>query len=448
MEGDLIPNSFDAVSNISGPVARREDLCGTKPRSRLEWLREVMASNDLISMGIRLAWGLTAGFLFPSENRAGPTQTPGGVRRCLFPLPVLVPEDLCWDGAGSEPCARFACAVSCWVALGCAALNLLYGFPNVGAKRKPGKVHRAVLGELQNKVERFLRGETPVCFKIDDVVNEPKERKVSYSGEEILQPHPLTAEQIMKGLPPPGHGGSISVIPFLKGYTKFLMEHPLESLLAVEERGSTPVSAKVHIVKGQELEVFNLLFQRGIIKWIPSEQAFSDEIGTYLNGLFGVIKPGKFCSNQLPVLRVIMNFIPVNGLFNVMRGDIDCLPSATHWLPLCLSAGEEISLSQGDMSAAFYLFSIPSVWQKYMAFNYKVQGKFLGLPGFDEDTWYRPACCVLPMGWSSSVAVMQAVSREILLSKGLDPDLELRKGAPLPSWFAQVINEASPQRAW
>ena len=447
-EGDSFPNSFDATSNISGPVARGEDLCGMEPRSRLEWLRELMSSNDLVSMGLRLAWGLAAGFIFEDGCRAGPTQTPGGVRRCLFPLPVIIPEGLCWEGAGNEPCARFTCAVSCWVALGCAALNFLYGFPNAGAKRKPGKVHRAVLGELQNKVERFLRGETPVCFKIDDVVNELKERKVSYSGEEILQPHPLTAEQIIKGLPPSGHGGSIPVIPFLRGYTKFLMENPLESLLAVEERGSSPVSARVHIVKGQELDVFNLLYQRGIIKWIPSEQAFSDERGTYLNGLFGVIKPGKFCSNQLPALRVIMNFIPVNGLFSVMRGDIDCLPSATHWLPLCLSAGEEISLSQGDMSAAFYLFSIPSIWQRYMCFNFRVQGKHLGLPGLVDDDWYRPTCCVLPMGWSSSVSIMQAVSREILLSKGLAPDLELKKGSPLPNWFAQVVGDATPQKAW
>ena len=62
-EGDSFPNSFDATSNISGPVARGEDLCGMEPRSRLEWLRELMSSNDLVSMGLRLAWGLAAGFI-------------------------------------------------------------------------------------------------------------------------------------------------------------------------------------------------------------------------------------------------------------------------------------------------------------------------------------------------------------------------------------------------
>ena len=67
-----------------------------------------------------------------------------------------------------------------------------------------------------------------------------------------------------------------------------------------------------------------------------------------------------------------MNLVPVNGLFEVLRGDISCLPNATQWLPLCLEDGEEISLSQGDMSSAFYLFSIPSAWQPFMCFNLKM----------------------------------------------------------------------------
>ena len=114
------------------------------------------------------------------------------------------------------------------------------------------------------------------------------------------------------------------------------------------------------------MEGFGLLKNRGIIDWVPADSAYSDERGTYLSGLFGVVKPGKYTVNRLPVLRVIMNLVPVNGLFEVLRGDISCLPNATQWLLLCFSGGVEVNLSQGDMNSAFYLFSIPSAWRPFM----------------------------------------------------------------------------------
>ena len=43
---------------------------------------------------------------------------------------------------------------------------------------------------------------------------------------------------------------------------------------------------------------------------------------------------------------------------------------------------------------------------------------------------------------------MQAISREVLLSKGLPSELELRKGSEIPHWFTQVTSSATPHRAW
>ena len=226
------------------------------------------------------------------------------------------------------------------------------------------------------------------------------------------------------------------------------MQYPLESLLAEKDRGSAPCSAKVHIAKGSELSVFSLLKERGIISWLRDDQVFSDSRGKYLSGMFGVSKPGKFTENNLPVLRVIMNLIPVNALFGVLRGDIDCLPNATCWIPLVLSEGDEITMSQGDMSSAFYLFEIPTAWQPFMCFNFVFKGEELPSEGLEKGVMYRPSCRVLPMGWSSSVAIMQAISREVLLSRGLPVDLEIRKNKPLPRWFTQVIESSSPTRAW
>ena len=210
----------------------------------------------------------------------------------------------------------------------------------------------------------------------------------------MLQPHALTAEQIVRALPPKGHGSSISFLPFLKGRIRFLMEH---------------------------LRRFTLRRDQSLRFSIPS---------------------------QKPVLRVIMNLIPTNGPFQLVQGDIGFLPSATSWLPICVVQGEEVTIFQSEMTAAFYLFSIPEVWEQFMCFNFRIRGKDLGIPGLRADRWYRPACKVLPMGWSSSVSTMQAVSRQVLLLRGLPLDLESKKGSPPPIWFAQVRDTTCSPRSW
>lgn len=417
------------------------------PTCRAEWLTGLTACRSLVELGLRLAWGLKAGFVF-GQDRARPTQAAAGPRGSLFPLPVSLPEVITWHFHSQSQDVLFATAVRCWVAVGCAATNRLYGVPCAGKTSRAGKVHAAALTDMERKVRRFLEGEIGVDFGFDEAVKDLREKKVSFLGEEISQPHALTTEQIQKGLPPKGHGGAIPILTFLRGRTRYLMEHPLESILAEADRGSAPTKAKVHIKKGSEMEVFKLMEDRGVIKWFPDDMVYADSRGQYLSGLFGVIKPGKYTETHLPVLRCIMNLIPVNGLFQVLRGDIRCLPSATSWIPLHVGHGEVVTMSQGDMHAAFYLFEMPACWSPFMCFNWRVKGRDLGFVGGDKEKWFRPCCRVLPMGWASSVGIMQAISREVLLSRGLPPELELRKGSPLPPWFTQVLSSTSATKTW
>ena len=72
-------------------------------------------------------------------------------------------------------------------------------------------------------------------------------------------------------------------------------------------------------------------------------------------------------------------------------------------------------MAQSDMQAAFYLFKMPEAWEPFMCFNFMVQGDKVGL---DPTKRYHPVCKVLPMGWASSVGIMQQVSRQVLLMKG------------------------------
>ena len=291
-----------------------------------------------------MAWGLQAGWFLGDGSRAGPPRPARQRRAGLFPLPLVTPAHLSWDIAGLGAGDAAELTTAAWVMLGCAAMNALYGYPNEGWTRRPGKMHRAVLDGLKSKVNRFLQGDRTFEGEFEKVVEDLKDKKVSYSGEEISQPHPLSVAQIEKGLPPKGHGGSVSLLPFLHGRTRFLLEHPEESLLAEDDRGACPTTAKVHIQKGEELGVFKLLEERGVISWLPAELAYSDRFGTYLSGLFRVVKPNKFTPKNLPVLRVIMNLIPINNLFEVLRGDINCLPNATQWLPICLQGNRLLCL--------------------------------------------------------------------------------------------------------
>ena len=110
-----------------------------------------------------------------------------------------------------------------------------------------------------------------------------------------------------------------------------------------------------------------------------------------------------------------------------------------------LNDGEQVIMNQGDMASAFYLFAVPPAWYPFFCLNYRINGKEINR---DPEQFFRPAIRVLPMGWSSSVGVMQQVSREILLAGGLPPNLEVRKSLDLPTWFTEVLSATTATTAW
>ena len=448
--GPLEHSNLEIDSELLATGLAHEETAGDIPccpESRESLLAALEATVDLVAMGRLLAWGLYRGFWAELETCAGPVRLPalrqkGGE---LFPLPVVLPSDEEFRDNELSAAARFDLGVRCWVAVGCRATNALYQSAQSGLSRKPGKVHVKALADMTSKIKRFLEGAGPIEGSFRGAVEELQTKRVSYTGEEISQPCPITVNQIIKGLPPIGHGGSIPILPFVKGHTRWLLENPLEAMLPESERGFSPVTAKVHIKKGEELEVFKLLNERGITTWVPASDAFSDHRGAYLSGLFGVIKQGKYTESGEPVLRVITNLIPTNGLFTVLRGDIDFLPSATGWLPILLESGDVVTLNQCDMASAFYLFRIPEQWHPFFCLNFVTDGACIGL---EPGKLFRPTIRVLPMGWNSSVGVMQQISREILLGHGLPPEQEFRKTGPVPLWFAQVMEKTTPTCSW
>ncbi len=442
--------STSGVESLSTPL-----LVGVSPiegqvvPDQVAWKELLLASPDVAQFGAGLGWGMARGYVFPGfdliASLVKPVATQVAFKRYngLFPLPCSLNGIFNggWPagGFGADQCAQ------AWTCLAAAAINHLHGEKPPFPKHRGGAAVKKALDTLGSRVVRFLTQKVDSPLKASDVWSELREKSVSYSGEEIALAQPLTVDQIVNSLPPVGHGGSVELAPLLVGRSRFLIEHPEQVLLRGDQVKPGKNKSKVHIAAGDEIKLFRLLFQRGVIDFIPEGDVFSDDNGPFLSGLFGVPKPGKISPGGNPVLRLIMNLIPINRALDVILGDIEELPSAAIWQQLVLFDGSSISISQADMSSAFYLFRLPPTWLRYMAFNFRLKRNEVGLsgPGF-----VYPACRVLPMGWSSSVGLMQMASRELIRRASIPHSDELRRGSVVPPWFVQILQNADPHHSW
>lgn len=88
----------------------------------------------------------------------------------------------------------------------------------------------------------------------------------------------------MASVPPLGHGGSVELAPLLVGRTRYLIENPEALLLSSPINPAIKTIAKMHIKKGEELSIFQLLAERGVIEFIDESSAFQGPNGAYLSG--------------------------------------------------------------------------------------------------------------------------------------------------------------------
>lgn len=102
-------------------------------------------------------------------------------------------------------------------------------------------------------------------------------------------------------------------------------------------------------------------------------------------------------------------------------------------------------LFQSDMSSASYLFALPKCWCRYLGFKIVVDGRDIGKSGAGR---WALCCAVIPMGWSSSVGLMQEISENLLLRGGLDPRHQVRRGSTLPSWMVGLLHDAKLSGAY
>ena len=334
--------------------------------------------------------------------------------------------------------------VDAWTLLSIFFVNFLHG-SRVLPRGSWRKTDRAAVQNLRAACERSLRLDENKPRRLDEIEKELSSRFVSYTGEEIPKMEPLTLAQVSPALPPVGHGGCIPVVNWTKGRTRSFLLHPEECLRTDDGRELPKLQAKVHVAEEDKMKLAALLVERNICSWIPLADVVEYRGQKVLSGLFGVAKSSTLDDGR-PHLRVIMNLIPANAILHQLDGPIRDLPGITQYQSLILEGEERAVLFQSDMTSAFYLFSLPKEWCRFLSFNLVVDG---GMIGYGVGTSYCLACSVLPMGWSSAVSVMQEVSSNLLLDQNFPPQGQVTRTKPLPSWLTEVLSTSkSVSRSW
>lgn len=346
-----------------------------------------------------------------------------------------------------ERCTNSEFAVEVWTALCIVAINGIAGYGRRWILKEPTVGQKRATIAMKAGVERMLCNDVKIHRSYSEVEKEMSSRFLSYTGEEVPKMQVLTVSQILPALPPESHGGSIDARDFVSPTTKQFLECPEDSLLD-EVPHDLRLHARVHIQRGDELELCNLLVNRNICAWVPESEALTVQGVKVLNGLFGVGK-GKYLDDlrEKEILRVIMNLKPTNRIMRHAEGSVSELPSITQYLSMVLEGNEEAVLFQSDMSSAFYLFKIPPQWRRFLCFGVSFTREALGL-GQGKDKLFL-ACNVIPMGWASAVSIMQEIADRLTRLAKLPVDSKVRRLSPLPVWMVHLLKQVGEQdRAW
>jgi len=332
-----------------------------------------------------------------------------------------------------------------WTLLACYACNTLHGQQSPLELGGWSQAEKRVVLSIRGAVKNMLRHSVDMRADLSAIEKDVKLTRVSYSGEEVKTCHRLSLEQILPSLPPPGHGGSIDLLEFVSPFTRRLLLNPELCLLPDKGQKLPKLQGKIHIVEEDLHAIADLMVERGICCWTPLSEVATYRGEKLLNGLFGVEKSATTPSGK-SVLRIIMNLVPSNSVLLQLQGSTKNLPGITSWMSCVAEDDEVIRVWQSDMSNAFYLFRLPDCWARYLSFNVVRNGESLGLkPGIS----YALSCMVLPMGWLSSVSVMQEISENLLLKYSLSSEHQLARNKSVPLWMVGLLKTAKQShRTW
>ena len=249
---------------------------------------------------------------------------------------------------------------------------------------------------------------------------------VDYRGEEVLIAKHVGWKHLEPALP--AEVGSVELSKVVElgmlHYVNCFEEYLIPSEDMIPSR-----APQVMVPPDEWEEVARGLISRGICGVIGEDEVFKVKGVPILNGMFGVSK-NEWCNN-IEVHRLIMNLIPINNLVRGVEGDVATLPGWSTLTPFFLDEGEQLVVSSEDIRCFFYIFKLPEVWKKYMAFNRPLPPCLCPREGKPQR--YFLCSLVLPMGFKNSVSIAQHIHRNIIRWAGErnvvlgDSSRELRK---------------------
>ena len=171
---------------------------------------------------------------------------------------------------------------------------------------------------------------------------------MSYAGEEVSRPQPLTLLKIIPGLPPAGTVGIVDPLSIATGEVrKALADQSLVHLPESERVGVRP--ARVHASPEEWNKIGLELLKRGVVSEAAREDAPVVDGQPVVVGAFGVEKRGTPLPPATRVLRLIVNAIPSNKQQTAIKGDIEQMPVGGEWLHIALETNEIVLWSSDDI---------------------------------------------------------------------------------------------------
>ena len=374
----------------------------------------------------------------------------GKRNRALFPIllgdvsPLLQRADVMSMEEFCCCCADEKAEAEVWTLVTLCGLNGVAGYGRAPRFGPMSSAHQRAAETVRLGVMRMLATDFELHRSPQEAEKELAARFLSYTGEEVPKMQVIGYEQVKAALPPESHGGSIDALQLVCDGTKNFLNFPEEALLTDPPK-DVKLRAKVHVKPEERLKLAELLVKRRLCVWVEEQDVLRIGDDKVLNGLFAVGKGTRLSSGE-EVQRLIMNLVPTNSVFKQAQGSTSDLPAITQYLSTVLSGDQQLSFFQSDMSSAFYLFRIPSAWNRMMCFDICFDGATIGL---QKGSKFYLGCNVIPMGWGSAVSIMQEVADRLTVLGGLPLSNKVRRSSPLPTWLVDVLDEGkATHRAW
>ena len=278
----------------------------------------------------------------------------------------------------------------------------------------------------------YLEDTGVLCPRFDEVDAHLKTVRFDYQGEPVLAMEDIVADKVLEAWPAVGQAAVQDALVFLPEHLRKKMLNPESCLKLTHEWPSEPHHSKVRASDEEWNKLVKAGYDRQLMVGVDPEDVFKDHAGRpVLNGAGAVKKEKKKDGKVLRLQRFISNLIPTNMFQDRIEGDDKLLPYLGQLTLLEQEQGEVWLVDSEDFVSCFNLFRLPPCWRKYMAFNKLVDASLMGGPAGKK---VYPAMNVLPMGWVSSVAIIQAIVRTLVFDEAEVPlSSEVAKTKNLPA---------------